>query len=73
MRSARSLADECVRLALEEAQTDSDHHKFLEMAKTWMAVADRFENGSCFDNTPEREWLTSRLSEKPSKTSPTIV
>ena len=59
MRTARSFADELVRLSVE-AKTVAGLDKLLQLARTWIEVADRVEDGDCHYESVDRAWLAAR-------------
>jgi hypothetical protein len=40
----QAMAEECFRRA-QEAQTDSERHGFLELARTWLEAASKVDSG----------------------------
>jgi hypothetical protein len=59
MNSARSFADECVRLT-EKAQNPARCDKLLLLARTWLEVAERIDERTQGYDVTDRVWLTVR-------------
>jgi hypothetical protein len=59
MNTARTFADECVGLA-EKAPTSAHRDKLLQLARTWLEVAERVDESKRGYDVTDRAWLAVR-------------